>query len=78
MNEEALSKGRRIVELGNEIEQLLGFKLYHQDLKGLDISLYIFNRNYTDLRNIITFITTDPRGAIFYTVENRYKLEEFG
>ena len=78
MNEEALSQGRRIVELGNEIEQLPGFKLYHQDLKGLDISLYIFNRNYTDLRNIITFITTDPRGAIFYTVENRYQLEEFG
>lgn len=78
MNEEALSKGRRIVELGNEIEQLPGFKLYYQDLKGLDISLYIFTRNYKDLRNIITFITTDPRGAIFYTVENRYKLEEFG
>jgi hypothetical protein len=78
LNEQALSKGRRIVELGDEIEQLPGFKLYYQDLKALDISLYIFNRNYIDLRNIITFITTDPRGAMFYTVENRYKLEELG
>lgn len=78
MNKEALSNGRRIVELGNEIEKLPGFKHYYQNLKGLDISLHIFTRNYTDLKNIITFITTDPRGAIFYTVENRYKLEEFG
>jgi hypothetical protein len=78
LNEEALSNGRRIVELGNEIEQLPGFKLYYQDLKGLDISLYIFNRNYTDLSNIITFITADPRGAMLHTVENRDKLEAFG
>jgi len=78
MNDEAISKGRRILELNKEIEQLPGYKLYYQDLKGLDISLYIFNRNYTDLSNVITFITTDRRGAILHTVENRAKLEELG
>lgn len=78
MNHKALSNGRRTIELGNEIEQLPGYKLYYQDFKGLDISLYIFTRNYTDLSNIISFITTDSRAAIFYAVENRYKLEEFG
>ncbi len=77
MNEEDLSKGRRIVELGDEIEQLPGFKLY-RDQQGLDITLYIFHKNFTDLSNIITFITADPRGAMLFTVENRHKLEEFG
>jgi hypothetical protein len=78
LNEEALSNGRRIVELGDEIEQLPGYKLYYQDIIGLDISLYIFNRNYADLCNIITFITDDPRGAILHSIENRYKLEAIG
>jgi hypothetical protein len=78
LNEEALSDGRRIVKLGNEIEKLPGYKLYYQDLQGLDISLYIFNRNFADLSNIITFITQDPRGTMLHTVENRYKREALG
>ncbi len=77
MNEEDLSKGRRILELGDEIEQLPGFKL-HQEFFGLDITRYIFDRNFADLSNIITFITTDPRGASLLTVQNREKLEAFG
>jgi hypothetical protein len=78
LNEEDLSNGRRIAELSNEIEQMPGFKLYYQDLFGLGISRHIFNRNYTDLSNIITFFTTDPRGAMLHTVENRYKRQAFG
>jgi hypothetical protein len=74
MNAEDLSKGRRIVELGNEIEQLPGFKL-HQEFFGLDITKYIFDRNFVDLSNVITFITTDPRGVTLLTVQNRKKRE---
>lgn len=77
MNEEDLSNRRRIVEPGNEIEQLPGFKL-HQDFFGLDITRYIFDKNFADLSNVITFITTDPRGATLHSVENRKKLEAFG
>ena len=78
MSDDALSKNRRIVELGEEIQQLSGYKLFYQDLKGLDISVYIFNRNYTDLTNIIAFITKDPRGAMLHSDQNRDKLEAFG
>jgi len=77
LNDQVLSKNHRIVELGKEIQQLPGYKLYYQDLKGLEISLYIFTRNYTDLSNIIAFITTDPRAAMLYYVENRNRLEHF-
>jgi hypothetical protein len=78
LDDKVLSKNRRIVELGEEIQNLPGFKLYYQDLKGLDISLYIFNRNYLDLSTLINFITTDPRGEMLHAVENRDKLEVFG
>src|SRR6266516_3254492 len=77
MNEEDLSKGRRIVELGDEIEQLPGFKL-QQEFFGLDLTRYIFERNFADLSNVITFITTDPRGASLIAVKNRKKREAFG
>jgi len=77
LNEEDLSKNRRIVELGDEIEQLPGYKL-QQDFFGLDITRYIFDRNFSDLSNLITFITIDPRGATLHTVENRNKREAFG
>jgi hypothetical protein len=77
MNEKDLSQGHRILELGDEIEQLPGFKL-DQEFLGLDITLYIFHRNFVDLSTIITFLTTDPRAAKFYTVENRNKLNELG
>jgi hypothetical protein len=78
LSDDPLAINRRIVELGNEIQQLPGFKLYYQDLKGLEISLYIFNRNYQDLNTVINFITTDPRGEMLHAVENRDKLEVFG
>lgn len=74
MNAEDLSKGRRIVELGNEIEQLPGFKL-HQEFFGLEITKYIFDSNFADLNNVITFITTDPHGTILLNVQNRKKRE---
>lgn len=72
-----LSKNRRIVELGDEIEQLPGHKL-HQFFFGLDITRYIFDRNFADLSNLIAFITTDPRAASLHTVVNRQKREALG
>ena len=72
-----LSKNRRIVELGNEIQQMPGYKL-EQEFFGLDITRYIFDRNFADLSNIVTFITTDPRGASLHVVENRNKRAAFG
>jgi hypothetical protein len=78
LNEEVLAKNRRIVELGEEIQQLSGYKLYYNDLKGLEISLNTFDKNYRDLRAVIHFITTDPRGAMLHNIQNRDKLEAFG
>src|SRR5437764_906521 len=78
LNDNVLAKNRRRAELSYEIMHLPGYKLFYTDLKGLDISLYIFNRNFIDLKNIITFITTDPRAAKLHFPEKRRMSEEFG
>ena len=77
LNEEDLAKGRRIVELGDEIMQLPGFKL-QQAFFGLDITRYIFDRNFADLQSVVTFVVTDPRGAKLHTAAYRDTLKAFG
>src|SRR5436305_5668290 len=70
--------GRKIVELGEEIKKLPGYDIYFHHIKGLELSRYIFDKNYQDLTAILNFVTVDPRGNELHRVENKDKLNAFG
>jgi hypothetical protein len=69
---------RKIVELAEEIQKLPGYDIYFHHIKGLELSRYIFDKNYQDLAAIIYFLTADPRGNELHQVENKGKLAAFG
>src|SRR5579864_8364916 len=69
---------REMVELGEEIKQLPGYDIYFHHIKGLELSRYIFDKNYQDLVAILTFVTVDPRGSELQRGENKDKLAAFG
>lgn len=70
--------GRKIVELGEEIQKLSGYDIFFHYIKGLGLSRYIFDKNYLDLATIVNFVTVDPRGNQLYQEENQDKLFAFG
>ena len=70
--------GRKIVELGEEIQKLPGYDIYFHHIKGLELSRYIFDKNYQDLAAILNFVTVDPRGNELHRAENKDKLNAFG
>lgn len=77
MSEEEITEDRRIVELGIQIKQLPGFALQLSS-EELDITRYIFDRNFTELQKVVTFVASDPRGAKLHTVAYRDTLRAFG
>lgn len=70
--------GRKIVELGEEIQKLPGYDIFFHHIKGLDLSRYIFDKNFQDLSAILSFVTVDPRGERLHLEENRIDLNAFG
>lgn len=72
-----MTDGRKIVELGEEIKKLPGYDIYFYHIKGLELSRYIFDKNYQDLVAILNFVTTDPRGLELHKGENKEKLTAF-
>jgi hypothetical protein len=73
-----MSVERKIVELDEEIKKLPGYDIYFHHIKGLELSRYIFDKNYQDLVAILNFVTVDPRGNELHRVENKEKLAAFG
>ncbi len=69
---------RKIVELGEEIKKLPGYDIYFHHIKGLELSRYIFDKNYQDLVAILNFVTVDPRGNELHRAEHKDKLAAFG
>src|SRR5579859_5675310 len=69
---------RTMVELGEEIKQLPGYDIYFHHIKGLELSRYVFDKNYQDLVAILNFVTVDPRGNELHRAENKDKLAAFG
>src|SRR5215472_4096614 len=68
---------RKIVELDEEIKRLPGYDIYFHHIKGLELSRYIFDKNYQDLVAILNFVTVDPRGNELHRAENKEKLTAF-
>ena len=66
------------MKLGEEIQKIPGFNVYFHHVKSLDISRYIFDKNYQDLVSILDFVTIDPRGNKLHSLENQDKLYAFG
>jgi hypothetical protein len=57
-------------QLMDEILAMPEYKL-RQDLLGFNISIYIFDTNYTELRRIIEFLTDDPNGQLLTAARNQ-------
>jgi hypothetical protein len=70
--------GHKIIELEEEIKKLPGYDIYFHYIKGLELSRYIFDKNYQDLAAILNFVTVDPRGNELHRGENKDKLNAFG
>jgi hypothetical protein len=68
---------RKMLELGEEIKKLPGYDIYFHHIKGLELSRYIFDKNYQELTAILNFVTLDPRGNELHRVENKEKLTAF-
>jgi hypothetical protein len=47
-----------------------------QSLRGFNISIFTFDRNFQDLKSLIIFTTSDPRAQHLYAIRNRDKLNE--
>lgn len=75
--EESIARGKRILELSNKLWEMPEHKLY-RDLKGFDLSLEIFHKNYVMLNTLLLFFTADPRSDHLYTVKNHHKFIEIG
>src|SRR5260370_6462808 len=72
-----MSKGQSIVNLMHELWQMPEYQLYH-DLRGLDISICTFHRNYITVDSLLTFLTSDERADFLFIVKNHDKLVEVG
>src|SRR5260370_9522992 len=72
-----MSKGQSIVNLMHELWQMPEYQLYH-DLRGLDISIYTFHRNYITVDSLLTFLTSDERADFLFIVKHHDKLVEVG
>jgi hypothetical protein len=77
LQEEQLARGQRIVALMHELWQMPEYKLF-QDVQSLDLSLYMFHKNYVALNTILTFLASDPQADPLFTVRNRDKLGQVG
>ncbi len=70
--------GAKILDLMDEIEQLPGYRFYYEDVKGLELSTYIFYANFNDMNRLITLVTTHPKFAHLFNPANKETLHTFG
>jgi len=68
-----MKRGIRILQLMDELQKMPEYQLYTQ-LQGFSISIYTFDRNFFELRELITVLANDPRADQIYWLQNRDKL----
>ena len=62
-------------EVMNEIYSMPEYKLW-QRLQAFNTSIYIFDKNFTELRDLITFLLNDPNSETFRGIRNEDKLRK--
>lgn len=72
-----MSKGETIVNLMEELWQMPEYTLF-LELRGLDVSIHTFHKNYVALHTILTFLTSDERADPLFAAKNRDNLSEVG
>jgi hypothetical protein len=67
-----MEESLRQVSAGELMDEILAMPEYRlrQDLQGLNTSIYIFDKNYVELRGIIKFLTDDPAGQSLSAARN--------
>jgi len=70
-----MSKGRQIVALIQEIQDSPEYELFIS-LRGFNISIFIFEKNFEDLNKLISMLTNDSKYQYLYSLRNRDKLHE--
>ena len=68
------SGGMNLAELNAEILAMPEHRLYQQ-LHGFSLSIYIFDRNFVDLKCLIEFLIKDPRARRLTASRNRDQLQ---
>ena len=68
------SGGMNLAELNAEILAMPEHRLYQQ-LHGFSLSIYIFDRNFVDLKSLIEFLIKDPRARRLTASRNRDQLQ---
>ena len=69
-----MSRGKRIVMLMQELQRMPEYELI-ASLRGFNISIYTFDKNYSALRKLIEFLANDPKAEPLFWVRNRDKLQ---
>lgn len=69
------SRGPEILRLMKELKIMPEYKLY-LELISLNNSIFIFDKNYSDLKNYVHTLTTDPSLADLFLPANREQLFE--
>lgn len=67
------SNGKGIATLIKEFRELPEYALY-KSLTGFNISLYIFNNNYLQLKQLVEFLVNNPESEYLMDVRNRDRL----
>lgn len=68
-----LSRGLQILSLMDELGRMPESKLF-TEFQGFSTSIYIFDKDYVDLHNLISVLATDPRADPLFTVQHRDQL----
>lgn len=68
------SNGKKISILTKELRESPEYDLY-KSLEGFSISLYIFNRNYSDLEKILDFLTNNKKSEYLLDIRNKDQLD---
>ncbi len=68
-----MTNGMSILGLMQELRDMPEYKLYLQ-LDELNISIFIFDRNFIALQSLINFLAEDPRADELHILRNRDKL----
>ncbi len=76
-SDETMSRGHRIQQLMHELQHMPEYQ-FHTEMEDFWISVYIFEQNYKELREVIGFLESDPRADSLFTMKNRDKLNARG
>ncbi|SRR5260221_8503845 len=69
-----MSPGERILNMMGELEGMRGQAVL-RELQRLDLSVFILDVNYTDLRDVCQRMATDPQADTLIILRNRDQLQ---